>query len=192
MAEVVPDPAERVPGVTYDQKVRHDVEISVADALNGTLAVTTTVDGKGGSEVAFVNSYEAEPGSLDTANLGLSKVLEGREWDANVDSFTFELVPVTDGAPMPAGAVDGKATANVDATDVSDGRASFDFGQISYAATGVYDYEVREVVPDQTLRGVTYSTNVACFRVTVTDSVAQGKHLCPGGQVWLHHLHHGR
>ena len=175
VAEVVPDPAERVPGVTYDQKVRHDVEISVADALNGTLAVTTTVDGKGGSEVAFVNSYEAEPGSLDTANLGLSKVLEGREWDANVDSFTFELVPVTDGAPMPAGAVDGKATANVDATDVSDGRASFDFGQISYAATGVYDYEVREVVPDQTLRGVTYSTNVACFRVTVTDSVAQGK-----------------
>ena len=48
-------------------------------------------------------------------------------------------------------------------------------GKISYAATGVYDYEVREVVPDQTLRGVTYSTNVACFRVTVTDSVAQGK-----------------
>ena len=175
VAEFVPDPAERVPGVTYDRKVRHDVEISVADALNGTLAVTTTVDGKDGSEVAFVNSYKAESGSLDTANLGLSKVLEGREWDANVDSFTFELVPVTDGAPMPAGAVDGKATANVDATDVSDGRASFDFGQISYAATGVYDYEVHEVVPDQTLRGVTYSTNVACFRVTVTDSVAQGK-----------------
>lgn len=171
VAEVVPDDPR---GVTYDQTVHH-VEISVADALNGTLAVTTTVDGKGGSEVAFVNSYEATPGSLDTANLRLSKVLEGREWDANVDSFTFELVPVTDGAPMPAGAVDGKATANVDATDVSDGRASFDFGQISYAATGVYDYEVREVNAGQTLRGVTYSTNVARFRVTVTDSVEQGK-----------------
>ena len=171
VAEVVPDDPR---GVTYDQKVYH-VKISVADALNGTLAVTTTVDGKGGSEVAFVNSYEATPGSLDTANLRLSKVLEGREWDANVDSFTFELVPVTDGAPMPAGAVDGKATANVDATDVSDGRASFDFGQISYAATGVYDYEVREVAPAQSAGGMTYSTNVARFRVTVTDSVAQGK-----------------
>lgn len=174
VAEVVPADGKKLPGVTYDQTVHH-VEISVADALNGTLAVTTTVDGKGGSEVAFVNSYEATPGSLDTANLRLSKVLEGREWDANVDSFTFELVPVTDGAPMPAGAVDGKATANVDATDVSDGRASFDFGQISYAATGVYDYEVREVGAGQTLRGVTYSTIVASFRVTVTDSVAQGK-----------------
>ncbi len=171
VAEFVPDDSR---GVKYDQTVHH-VEISVADALNGTLAVTTTVDGKGGSEVAFVNSYEATPGSLDTANLRLSKVLEGREWDANVDSFTFELVPVTDGAPMPAGAVDGKATANVDATDVSDGRASFDFEQISYAATGVYDYEVREVAPAQPAGGMTYSTNVARFRVTVTDSVAQGK-----------------
>lgn len=175
VAEVIPaDPADKLPGVKYDQTVHH-VEISVADALNGTLAVTTTVDGKGGSEVAFVNSYEAAPGSLATADLGISKVLEGREWDANVDSFTFELVPVTNGAPMPAGAVDGKATANVDATDVSDGRASFDFGQISYAATGVYDYEVHEVAPDQPAGGMTYSTNVARFRVTVTDSVAQGK-----------------
>lgn len=174
VAEVIPAKPDKLPGVTYDA-TEHEVVITVEDALNGTLAVTTTVDRKGGSEVAFVNSYKAESGSLDTANLGLSKVLEGREWDANVDSFAFELVPVTDGAPMPAGAVDGKATANVDATDVSDGRASFDFGQISYASTGVYDYEVHEVVPDQTLRGVTYDTNVACFRVTVTDSVAQGK-----------------
>lgn len=173
VAEVVPDPAERVPGVTYDQKVRHDVEISVADALNGTLAVTTTVDGQSGSEVAFVNSYEAGPGSLATTSFGLTKALEGRDWDSS-DAFTFELVGLY-GAPMPAGAVDGKATANVDATDVSDGRASFDFGQISYAATGVYDYEVHEVNAGQTLRGVTYSTNVARFRVTVTDSVTQGK-----------------
>lgn len=170
VAEVVPDDPR---GVTYDQKVYH-VKISVADALNGTLAVTTTIDDQPGTEVAFVNSYEADPGSLATTSFGLTKALEGRDWDSN-DAFTFELVPVTDGAPMPAGAVDGKATANVDATDVSDGRASFDFGQISYAATGVYDYEVHEVGAGQTLRGVEYDTNVACFSVTVTDSVEQGK-----------------
>ena len=175
VAEVVPADGKKLPGVTYDQTVHH-VEISVADALDGTLAVTTTIDDhddRPGTEVAFVNSYEAGPGSLATTSFGLTKALEGRDWDSS-DAFTFELVGI-DGAPMPAGAVDGKATANVDATDVSDGRASFDFGQISYAATGVYDYEVREVNAGQTLRGVTYSTNVACFRVTVTDSVAQGK-----------------
>ena len=175
VAEVIPaDPADKLPGVKYDQTVHH-VEISVADALNGTLAVTTTIDGDDdpGNEVAFQNTYQAAPDSFATANFGLTKVLEGRDWDSS-DAFTFELTGI-DGAPMPAGAVDGKATANVNATDVSDGRASFDFGQISYAATGVYDYEVREVAPDKPAGGMTYSTNVACFRVTVTDSVAQGK-----------------
>lgn len=173
VAEVIPaDPADKLPGVKYDQKVYH-VKISVADALNGTLAVTTTIDDQPGTEVAFVNSYEAAPGSFATASFGLTKALEGRDWDSS-DAFTFELTGI-DGAPMPAGAVDSKATANVDATDVSDGRASFDFGQISYTATGVYDYEVREVTPDHPAGGMTYSTNVARFRVTVTDSVAQGK-----------------
>lgn len=174
VAEVIPTNSDKLPGVTYDA-AEHEVVITVKDALNGTLAVTTTIDDRPGTEVAFVNSYEADPGSLATTSFGLTKTLEGRDWDSS-DAFTFELTGI-DRAPMPAGAVDGKATANVDATDVSDGRASFDFGQISYAATGVYDYEVREVVPadGKKLPGVTYSTNVACFRVTVTDSVAQGK-----------------
>ena len=172
VAEVIPADPDKLPGVTYDQTVHH-VKISVADALDGTLAVTTTIDDQPGTEVAFVNSYEAGPGSLATTSFGLTKALEGRDWDSS-DTFTFELVGLY-GAPMPAGAVDGKATANVDATDVSDGRASFDFGQISYAATGVYDYEVREVAPDQPAGGMTYSTNVACFRVTVKDSVEQGE-----------------
>lgn len=171
VAEVIPAKPDKLPGVTYDA-TEHEVVITVEDALNGTLTVTTTIDDQLGTEVAFVNSYEAGPGSLATTSFGLTKALEGRDWDSS-DAFTFELVG--DGAPMPAGAVDGKAMANVDATDVSDGRASFDFGQISYAATGVYDYEVREVGAGQTLRGVTYSTNVARFRVTVTDSVAQGE-----------------
>ena len=175
VAEVIPADPDKLPGVTYDQTVYH-VKISVVDALNGTLAVTTTIDDddRPGTEVAFVNSYEAGPGSLATTSFGLTKALEGRDWDSS-DAFTFELVGLDRGAPMPAGAVDGKATANVDATDVSDGRASFDFGQISYAATGVYDYEVREVAPDQPAGGMTYSTNVARFRVTVIDSVEQGE-----------------
>ena len=172
VAEVIPADPDKLPGVTYDQTVYH-VKISVADALDGTLAVTTTIDDQPGTEVAFVNSYEAGPGSLATTSFGLTKALEGRDWDSS-DAFTFELVG-SGGAPMPAGAVDGKATANVKATDVSDGRASFDFGQISYVATGVYDYEVREVAPDQPAGGMTYSTNVARFRVTVKDSVEQGE-----------------
>ena len=168
VAEVVPDPAERVPGVTYDQKVRHDVEISVADALNGTLAVTTTVDGAPGNEVAFQNTYQATPARFATANFGLAKVLEGRDW-ASTDAFMFELVGLS-GAPMP---VNSQVT--VKAADASSSRVPFDFGQIDYAAAGTYEYEVHEVNAGQTVNGVDYTTNVARFCVTVTDSTATGQ-----------------
>lgn len=164
VAEFVPDDSR---GVKYDQTVHH-VEISVADALNGTLVVTTTVDGAPGNEVAFQNTYQATPDSFATANFGLAKVLEGRDW-ASTDAFTFELVGLS-GAPMPA-----NSQVTVKAADASSSRVPFDFGEIIYTAAGTYNYEVREVNVGQTLPGVTYSTNVARFRVTVTDSVTQGK-----------------
>lgn len=167
VAEVVPTVDAKLPGVTYDA-VEHEVIITVEDALDGTLRVTTTVDDAPGSEVAFQNTYQATPGSFDTANFGLAKVLEGRDW-ASTDAFTFKLVGLS-GAPMPA-----NSQVIVKAADASSGRTPFDFGQISYAAAGTYEYEVCEVNAGQTVNGVDYTTNVARFRVTVTDSVAQGK-----------------
>ena len=170
VAEVVPADGKKLPGVTYDQTVHH-VEISVADALNGTLAVTTTIDGDDGdpgNEVAFTNTYQAAPDSFATANFGLEKVLKGRDW-ASTDAFTFKLVGLS-GAPMPA-----NSQVTVKAADASNGRAPFDFGQISYAAAGTYEYEVCEVNAGQTVNGVDYTTNVAHFCVTVTDSTATGQ-----------------
>ena len=162
VAEVVPADDTKLPGVTYDANV-HEVVITVTDALDGTLGVTTNVDGAAGNEVAFQNAYQAAPGSLATASFGLSKVLEGRDWDPS-DSFTFELVAL-DGAPMPE-----NSQVTVTADSVVNGRAPFDFGEIACDATGIYEYEVREVNAGQTLAGVEYSTDVARFRVTVTDS----------------------
>ncbi len=167
VAEVIPAKPDKLPGVTYDQTVHH-VEISVADALNGTLAVTTTIDSDPGNEVAFQNTYQAAPGSFATANFGLAKVLKGRDW-ASTDAFTFKLVGLS-GAPMPA-----NSQVIVKAADASNGRAPFDFGQISYAAAGTYEYEVHEVNAGQTVNGVDYTTNVAHFCVTVTDSTATGQ-----------------
>lgn len=168
VAEVVPDDGKKLPGVNYDDTV-HEVIITVEDALDGTLHVSTAVDdGQPGSEVAFTNTYTATPGSLATSSLGLTKVLEGRDW-ADGDAFTFELVGLS-GAPMPT-----QTQVIVGAKDADSGRASFDFGEITYTTVGTYDYEVHEVAPDKPAGGMTYSTNVARFRVTVTDSVAQGK-----------------
>lgn len=167
VAEVVPTVDAKLPGVTYDA-VEHEVIITVEDALDGTLRVTTTVDDAPGNEVAFQNTYQATPGSFDTANFGLAKVLEGRDW-ASTDAFTFKLVGLS-GAPMPA-----NSQVTVKAADASSGRTPFDFGQISYAAAGTYEYEVCEVNAGQTVNGVNYTTNVAHFRVTVTDSTATGQ-----------------
>ena len=167
VAEVVPTVDAKLPGVTYDA-VEHEVIITVEDALDGTLRVTTTVDDAPGNEVAFQNTYQATPGSFDTANFGLAKVLEGRDW-ASTDAFTFKLVGLS-GAPMPA-----NSQVTVKAADASSGRTPFDFGQISYAAAGTYEYEVCEDNAGQTVNGVDYTTNVAHFRVTVTDSAATGQ-----------------
>ncbi len=167
VAEVVPTVDAKLPGVTYDA-VEHEVIITVEDALDGTLRVTTTVDDAPGNEVAFQNTYQATPGSFDTANFGLAKVLEGRDW-ASTDAFAFKLVGLS-GAPMPA-----NSQVTVKAADASSGRTPFDFGQISYAAAGTYEYEVCEVNAGQTVNGVDYTTNVAHFRVTVTDSTATGQ-----------------
>lgn len=167
VAEVVPTVDAKLPGVTYDA-VEHEVIITVEDALDGTLHVTTTVDDAPGNEVAFQNTYQATPGSFDTANFGLAKVLEGRDW-ASTDAFTFDLVGLN-GAPMPT-----NAQVIVRAADASSGHAPFDFGEIIYTAAGTYDYEVHEVNAGQTIAGVGYSSNVARFRVTVTDSTATGQ-----------------
>ena len=108
-------------------------------------------------------SFNVTPATVDTkAGFGLTKVLEGREW-TNADEFKFELSATSENdAPMPA-----PATATVTNADLDDnGKAAIDFGEITYNKPGEYTYEVREVKGDA--GGITYSKNVATFKVTVT------------------------
>lgn len=160
-------------GVTYDGAM-HKVEIVVADNGDGTMRVVTKVDGVEGTKVSFKNVYEAGPVSFDTVNAQLIKVLEGRDW-IDSDEFAFTVEPVG-GAPMPTGF---SGTVTVTASGAKNGeRVPFDFGNIEFtsdmmqgAQTRTFTYVVREVVPDDAhkLPGVSYSTNVATIKVTVTD-----------------------
>ena len=114
-------------------------------------------------------SFNVTPTTVDTkAGFGLTKVLEGREW-TNADEFKFELSATSENdAPMPA-----PATATVTNADLDDnGKAAIDFGEITYNKPGVYTYEVREVKGDA--GGITYSDNVATFKVTVTVKATGG------------------
>ena len=156
-------------GLYYDG-ANHVVTIDVADDGNGQLTTTTKVDGQVGNVVAFVNKYRAQDVLFDTANAQLKKILEGRDW-LDSDSFTFNLKALTDGAPMPDGAVDGVATATVTKANAE----NFGFGSIIYtsdmlqgAPSKTFKYEVSEATG--TIEGIDYATNKATITVTVVDN----------------------
>lgn len=160
-------------GLYYDG-ANHVVTIDVADDGNGKLTVTTKVDGHDGNVVSFANKYRAQEVSFDTVNAQLKKILEGRDW-LDSDSFTFSLKALTDGAPMPEGAVDGVATATVTKANAE----NFGFGNITYtsdmlqgAPSKTFKYEVSEATG--TIEDIDYATNKATITVTVVDN-GEGK-----------------
>lgn len=107
-------------------------------------------------------SFNVTPTTVETkASFGLTKVLEGRSW-TDTDEFKFELSATSENdAPMPA-----STDTTVHKPDPDDnGKAAIDFGEITYNKPGEYTYEVREVKGDA--GGITYSKNVATFKVTV-------------------------
>lgn len=114
-------------------------------------------------------SFNVTPATVDTkTSFGLTKVLEGREW-TDADAFEFELSATSENdAPMPA-----STTAIVRKAALDDkGKAAIDFGEITYNKPGEYTYEVREVKGDA--GGITYSKNVATFKVTVAVNATGG------------------
>lgn len=162
----IPDGAT---GLYYDE-TNHVLTIDVTDDGNGQLKVATEVDGKPGNVVSFVNKYRAQDVSFDTATAQLKKILEGRDW-LDSDSFTFNLKALTDGAPMPDGAVDGVATATVTKANAE----NFGFGNITYtsemlqgAPSKTFKYEVSEATG--TIGDIDYATNKATIAVTVVDN----------------------
>ena len=126
-----------------------------------SVATSTHVHSHLGNNGKIIFSLATKPITVDTkTDFGLTKVLEGRKW-ADTDAFEFELTSENN-APMPK-----SATAKVTQPDPGDkGKAAVNFGKITYEEPGEYTYEVREA--SGKLGGITYSDNVATFRVTVT------------------------
>ena len=127
-----------------------------------SVATSTHVHSHLGNNGKIIFSLATKPTTVDTkTDFGLTKVLEGRKW-ADTDAFEFELSATSDNnAPMP-----DPATVTVTNADLDKGKAAINFGKITYAGPGEYTYEVREVKGDA--GGITYSKNVATFKVTVT------------------------
>ena len=98
------------------------------------------------------------PTKLATADFGLTKALEGREW-TDEDKFEFGLTSENN-APM---AKSTTAIATKDHVDIS-------FGEIAYDKPGTYVYKVSEKHAGTTVDGITYSKNIAEFTVTVAPN----------------------
>lgn len=128
-----------------------------------SVATSTHVHSHLGNNGKIIFSLATKPTTVDTkTDFGLTKVLEGREW-TDADEFKFELSATSENsAPMPE-----SVTVTVKNADLDDkGKAAINFGEITYDKPGEYTYEVREV--NGGLGGITYSDNVAAFKVTVT------------------------
>lgn len=153
---------------TTKESVGGNLTGTVTDVLNpkwnnmSAKANATEVDVHLGNNGKISYKYDMTPTTVDTkAGFGLTKVLEGRSW-TDTDEFKFELSATSENdAPMPA-----SATVTVTNADLDKGKAAINFGKITYAEPGEYTYEVREVKGDA--GGITYSKNVATFKVTVT------------------------
>lgn len=153
---------------TTKESVGGNLTGTVTDVLNpkwnnmSAKANATEVDVHLGNNGKISYKYDMTPTTVDTkAGFGLTKALEGRGW-TDTDEFKFELSATSENdAPMPA-----SATVTVTNADLDKGKAAINFGKITYAEPGEYTYEVREVKGDA--GGITYSKNVATFKVTVT------------------------
>lgn len=154
------------------------VTVHVTDDGEGKLEATVSYNNDGATTeadkavdnaAAFTNAYSASSTDADTgsANVQLTKVLEGKAWDG--DSFTFQIAADESNpdAPMPKD-TEVTVSAPTGKDDNNNDQATFDFGKITFDTPGTYVYKVTEVEGDNA--GITYSKNVATITITVTDN----------------------
>ena len=180
LSEVVPD--KKLGGVTYDQTT-YKIAIQVVDNADGTMKTITTVSKNGGDPVGtydssdgrdvvtlgFKNAYKAAPVEVspDTADLGLYKVLKGRDWLAT-DSFHFTMKSAVPGQPKSAVAEKDVAAPGAQEGD----KVPFSFGSYTFDAPGTYYYAVDETPGN--IPGISYDGHSARVVVDVTDNL-EGK-----------------
>lgn len=164
-------------GWTYDGHEAF-VTVRVTDDGEGKLEATVSYKNDGATTeadravdnaAAFTNAYSASSTDADTgsANVQLTKVLEGKAW--NGDSFTFQIAADESNpdAPMPKD-TEVTVTAPTGKDANNNDQATFDFGSIIFDTPGTYVYKVTEVEGDNA--GITYSKNVATITIAVTDN----------------------
>ena len=146
---------------TTKERVGGNPTDTARDVINPQWNNTKVVSGATKVNVYLGNNgkinftLNTKPTTLTTADFGLAKVLEGRDW-TNEDKFEFGLTSEGN-APMPESKI----------AVATKGHAGISFGEIAYDKPGTYVYKVSEKHAGTTVDGIAYSDNVAEFTVTV-------------------------
>ena len=146
---------------TTKERVGGNPTDTARDVINPQWNNTKVVSGATKINVYLGNNgkinftLNTKPTTLTTADFGLVKVLEGRDW-TNEDKFEFGLTSEGN-APMPESKI----------AVATKGHAGISFGEIAYDKPGTYVYKVSEKHAGTTVDGIAYSDNVAEFTVTV-------------------------
>lgn len=138
--ESVPLPADR--HITYDLKTV-TATIEVTDD-NGILKAVVSYS----PDNTFTNVFSYYPAS---ATIQLKKILTGMQLTNGM--FEFELKDLSDGT-------------TVKTTNLANGDILFDK---NYPDPGIYQYQVREVRPDDSMKYMTYDSKVITVTVSVSD-----------------------
>lgn len=145
--------------IKYTNKV-YKVEVTLKDNKDGTVSATHQISGleQGTTVPTFTNEYI--PSTSDFVTISGTKTISTGNRAINANEFEFELIAVTQGAPMPANAR-VKNSAN----------GSFAFGAIEFKDEHkgkTYTYTVKEV--NTNIGGFTYDDTVYTVTVIVTDN----------------------
>jgi len=173
-------------GIYYDKAV-YTVTVDVTDNGAGKLVAKVTAivanedlaDETAKHVIDFYNGYYADSVQVIlSGNKVLENVTPGvAAAEKNIPltgenltkfPFSFMLEAVTEGAPMPNGAVDGKYPVNSGESGV------IIFPALTFDAVGEYRYIVQEGIPANSINGVldgvTYTAQIHDITITVSDN----------------------
>ena len=151
-------------GVTYDTHT-YTITYTVTDR-NGQLVVSVGTRGSAN----FTNEYNTTGILSGSANLMVTKAIDGRDWREG-DSFTFTLAAnnTQTQTAIENGSVVMPQSNTVTITDATSNHQTA-FGDITFTAPGNYEFVITENTPETALPGMSYDTNRHVVTVVATDN----------------------
>lgn len=158
-------------GVENDPRAERTIVVKVTDDTKGSLTAETV--SQDSDDLIFTNTYRPEEvtigGDADDA-VTVQKTLLGHEW-ADGEEYSFTIAPAEgyEDAPMPE---DDTITVGRPA----DGNVSTaQFGEMTFAETGTYVYEITENKPADADETMTYDAHTAQVIIAVTENQTEGR-----------------